>query len=474
MAVFDGLAHLDMEADEVFEDADEEQARDLGDVLLQLKQEDTDTLELTIPVTAVEPHDSTPMFDAANDASGEEIGTGGPAGGDHLMAPPAPGAPFANALQKAFKNSWDASSDQPHDAEFAEPEADIGHLAPESEPTTTDDDRVQWPADAGADEAVAEGLDETAWPRWDEMDGQTPDAEVVEPYVEVDAVSAESQGEDFEVVAPFPDLEPIPAEAGPVEAADAEFADALAYEEPLEFPAADVDDADDDGVDHLDVDAETDGDLPDSIVDIASARSVAESPGSLILPPSVGPELPGAAGAAAVAVASVDPTLGSVEQPTSSARRWWWWPSIAGVGVVLLAVQVFWLQFDSWSKDMGLRPYYQSICGAFGCELPDLRDVGAIYTKKMVVRSVGDEADRLLVDAVIVNQAPFAQDFPTIEIRFTSLRGHLIAGIRYTPKEYLSGELKGERKFEPDTPVRISMEVDDPGPAAVNYRLDFR
>jgi hypothetical protein len=178
------------------------------------------------------------------------------------------------------------------------------------------------------------------------------------------------------------------------------------------------------------------------------------------------------------AVGAIDP-LG-LEQPgggevsfAPEPRRWW--VGIAmGLGVLALLGQIFWYQFESWGRDPTLRPVYGFICSTLGCELPVLRELAAMRTQKLLVRSHPELADALVVDAVIVNGADFAQPFPELELRFTTIDGDLVAGRRFKPEEYLSGELAGVTLMVPKTPVRLALEITDPGADAVNYFLSFR
>jgi hypothetical protein len=95
-------------------------------------------------------------------------------------------------------------------------------------------------------------------------------------------------------------------------------------------------------------------------------------------------------------------------------------------------------------------------------------------TRNLVVRSHPDLSGALIVDAIIVNQADFAQPYPVLELRFTSIDGNLVAGRRFQPAEYLSGELLGSTQMATLTPIRIELQIEDPGGEAVNYFLNFR
>lgn len=143
-------------------------------------------------------------------------------------------------------------------------------------------------------------------------------------------------------------------------------------------------------------------------------------------------------------------------------------------GLVLLVAQVLWYQFDDWSKDPQWRGVYVTLCGMVGCELPPLRDRSLLTTRNLAVRSHPDIDGRLLVNAVIVNEAEFAQPFPALELRFTTVRGTLVAGRRFEPEEYLAGDASDMSLIPPRTPVQVELTIDDPGPEAVNYFLRFR
>jgi predicted Zn finger-like uncharacterized protein len=149
------------------------------------------------------------------------------------------------------------------------------------------------------------------------------------------------------------------------------------------------------------------------------------------------------------------------------------WLGIAA-GLLLLVVQVLWYQFDDWAKQDPWRGIYVPICGVLGCELPVQRDTAQLTTRNLLVRTHPREPRSLLVNAVIANQAEFAQPFPVLELQFTTVRGNLVASRRFDPDEYLAGDADGMTLMPPRTPVQIELAIDDPGPDAVNYRLNFR
>ncbi len=143
-------------------------------------------------------------------------------------------------------------------------------------------------------------------------------------------------------------------------------------------------------------------------------------------------------------------------------------------GVVLLVAQVLLYEFDDWAKQEPGRSLYRPICAVVGCQLPAQKDATQLTTRNLVVRSHPEQLHALLVSAVIVNQADFAQPFPVLEMQFTTMQGNLVASRRFEPDEYLAGDGRGMTLMPPRTPVQIELTMDDPGPDAINYRLIFR
>ena len=96
-----------------------------------------------------------------------------------------------------------------------------------------------------------------------------------------------------------------------------------------------------------------------------------------------------------------------------------------------------------------------------------------IKSSNLVVRSHPQFPDALVVDAILYNRASFTQPFPLLELRFADIQGQLLASRRFKPGEYLAGELAGRSEMPPQVPIRVSLEILDPGTQAVNYSLSF-
>ena len=147
------------------------------------------------------------------------------------------------------------------------------------------------------------------------------------------------------------------------------------------------------------------------------------------------------------------------------------WPVLAVFMSIMLLLQIAYFKFDYFSRVEPYRTAYLFICPLVGCEVPALVDTSQILATNLIVRNHPDTANALMVDAILINNAPFEQPFPDLILSFSKLDETPVASRRFTPKEYIGGELAGMKYIPQRQPVHITLEISDPGPDAVNYTL---
>lgn len=145
------------------------------------------------------------------------------------------------------------------------------------------------------------------------------------------------------------------------------------------------------------------------------------------------------------------------------------WGGLSILGLLLLIAQVAWLQFDRLSREQPYRDLYAAVCPHVGCQLPSLAEPDKIRTSNLVVRSHPQAEGALMVDTILLNTASHAQPFPDLILSFSNIHGETLAARRFTPREYLAGELAGRTEMPSNQPVHLTLEIADPGPEAVNY-----
>lgn len=152
-------------------------------------------------------------------------------------------------------------------------------------------------------------------------------------------------------------------------------------------------------------------------------------------------------------------------------KRWLWVVGALVTGL-LLVTQVAIFRFDTLSKDPTYRPYYQTACKLFNCQLPGLIDTQKIRIVNLVVRRYIDEPEKAMeIDLILLNNADFTQPYPAIRLEFSGANNPLIAARNLQPAEYLRGELAGATLMPANQPIQLSLAIIDPGEAAENYQL---
>lgn len=147
------------------------------------------------------------------------------------------------------------------------------------------------------------------------------------------------------------------------------------------------------------------------------------------------------------------------------------WGGLSALALVVLVAQYAYFNFDDLARSPQWRPLYQQACGVLGCRLPNRTDISKLRGANLVVRSHPDYTNALIVDAILFNEARYPQPFPELELSFSALNGGPVASRRFTPQEYLQGDLLGMETMPTRTPLHISLEIVDPGDKAVNYNL---
>ncbi|MBZ2190039.1 zinc-ribbon and DUF3426 domain-containing protein [Alcanivorax sp. JB21] len=149
------------------------------------------------------------------------------------------------------------------------------------------------------------------------------------------------------------------------------------------------------------------------------------------------------------------------------------WGGLSIAAVLVLAGQYLVFNYDRLARTPEWRPLYANACDVLGCTLPNPSDIRQLRGTNLVVRTHSRVEGALVVDAILYNHAHYEQPFPVLELSFSSLRGQPVASRRFTPDEYLRGELAGMNTMPRDVPIRVSFEILNPGADAESYRLYF-
>ncbi|MRI32147.1 hypothetical protein EOPP23_03945 [Endozoicomonas sp. OPT23] len=147
--------------------------------------------------------------------------------------------------------------------------------------------------------------------------------------------------------------------------------------------------------------------------------------------------------------------------------------AVVTIGFLGLATQYVWFNKDQLATNLKLRPAYTFACQLLDCKLPTLKNLQAIKSMQLLVRSMPERPEGLVVDSIIINEAPFSQPWPKLNLTFSNINGQVVASRTFRPSEYLGGALADSSEIPSGKPVRLSLEIVDPGQGAVNYQLNL-
>lgn len=154
------------------------------------------------------------------------------------------------------------------------------------------------------------------------------------------------------------------------------------------------------------------------------------------------------------------------------------WSALVLVLLLVLAIQVMYFKRAELMKYPQVVPALETMCSVLGnyvpCDLPLPKDLEAIVMEEREVRSHPNTPNALLISAKIVNRAEFEQPYPLLELSFSDMNQKLIARRTFQPKEYLGKEVDTTKGMPVNIPVRVLLEIVDPGAEAVNFEFNYR
>lgn len=154
-------------------------------------------------------------------------------------------------------------------------------------------------------------------------------------------------------------------------------------------------------------------------------------------------------------------------------------PSMLWASGILAMFFVFALQYSYFMrtelvKKAEFRPWLQWVCDVTGCKFPLVSDTLQVELAHRDIASHPKVKNALLITAVLINNATFAQPYPAMEIRLSDIAGRVVARRTFYPQEYLDANVDLREGMPPESPIQIALEIQDPGQNAVNFEFNFK
>lgn len=148
---------------------------------------------------------------------------------------------------------------------------------------------------------------------------------------------------------------------------------------------------------------------------------------------------------------------------------------LSGLAGLLLVAGVISMLFG-WKDRIAVlplpQPVLQAFCAVTGCQLQEERDIAQLQLLQKKIYTHPSVDGALIVSLDLINNADFEQIYPQLSIKMADETGATVAQRSFSPNEYLSDQF-AEQKLIPGKPVRIQLELMDPGVDARTFELGF-
>lgn len=150
------------------------------------------------------------------------------------------------------------------------------------------------------------------------------------------------------------------------------------------------------------------------------------------------------------------------------------WPWVIGSLVALMAlglqvVLAFRVELSVlWPES---KPRLVALCQAVGCEVGFPARIALVGIEASDLHPDSERKGRLALSAILKNRAPFAQQYPHLELTLTDTADKAIARKVLAPADYLPPKSSSAGGMPPNADIAVIVGVDSGELAASGYRL---
>lgn len=144
------------------------------------------------------------------------------------------------------------------------------------------------------------------------------------------------------------------------------------------------------------------------------------------------------------------------------------WLIINGLLTLGCVAFLIWHQWPSLATHPQLVGVTRWVCQLTGCQVPARYDWSQL-SLSFKVRKHPSLSGSLEANALLTNHADFSQPFPWLSLAFSDINGKTLDRFRFSPQDYLKGEMLSRESIPANQSVQIVLSLPDPGGLAVNY-----
>ena len=163
------------------------------------------------------------------------------------------------------------------------------------------------------------------------------------------------------------------------------------------------------------------------------------------------------------------PELEPLLHEESPQQRWPWMVGIVLATLVFAAQIAIRFRTEIVVIYPDARPVFTSLCATLGCELALPRKPELVGIEASDLHP--DSGGRLILIATLKNRAPFAQEYPHLELTLTDTSDQPLVRRVISANEYLLPKAPDLTGFGANSELAINLAIDAPGISAAGYRL---
>jgi predicted Zn finger-like uncharacterized protein len=117
------------------------------------------------------------------------------------------------------------------------------------------------------------------------------------------------------------------------------------------------------------------------------------------------------------------------------------------------------------------RPWLEAACARIGCTVPYPREDGLIKLEDSEMNEVPGRPNEVALGARIRNIAPFAQEYPYLELTLTDVGGQAAVRRVLRPSDYLGRPLGANEPLPAGADIAVQLRLETPRVRATGYEL---
>jgi predicted Zn finger-like uncharacterized protein len=165
-----------------------------------------------------------------------------------------------------------------------------------------------------------------------------------------------------------------------------------------------------------------------------------------------------------------------VEPEAPPRFRWLWGVAAVLAAVLLVAQAAYRYRAELVAYAPEARAPLEALCRPLACDVTLPRRLKQLALDSYEVREHPQHDGVLVLDFVISNRAPFAQEYPALKLALTDGSGAAVASRVLLPREYLDSRVAAallRRGIDAESTASVTVYLDVSRVRATNYKVDF-